>query len=167
MKKSIYILSVASMSIALSGCGGGKAEATNRAEDLCECLSDAGLDENVTFVALQDGSMRKMQEKMQTQVPKCALKVFKAMEKDLDDLSKKEKKEYTKSFLKACIDTDCSDIVLGLIPYDMMGIGLAQLEMMLNRESNYEEEMNQEWDDEDWEEEEWDEESEEQLEELF
>ena len=32
-------------------------------------------------------------------------------------LSKNDQTAYTKSFLKDCIDTDCSDKIIGLVPF--------------------------------------------------
>jgi hypothetical protein len=78
-----------------------------------------------------------MEDKMEEEIPTCALKVFREIEKDMDDMSKNEKKEYTKAFLKSCIDTDCADIALSLVPYDMMGLGLNEAENQLKRQRSY------------------------------
>lgn len=154
MKKTIYTLVAASMFVVLSGCGGaGEAEANDRAEELCACLTDAGLDDNISVMTLQSEKSRKMMEKMEEDVPKCAIKVLKGVKKDIDGLKGDKKKEYMKAFLKGIIDTECSDIILGFIPYEMMGMGIDEAERMLDRENSYDEE---DWDDEEWEEEGYD-----------
>ncbi len=143
MKKTLYSIFTAAMFLVLSGCGGIEGAAEDHAEDLCKCLTDAGLDNSLSILSLQDRSfMRDMEDKMENEVPTCALKVFRKIEQDLDDMSKNQKKEYTKAFLKACIDTDCSDIALSLIPYDMMGMGLNEAESQLKRQRRYREEYN-------------------------
>ena len=59
------------------------------------------------------------------------------MEEEISDLSKNDKKEYTKAFLKACIDTECTDIGLDLIPYDLLGLGLGEAESVINDQRRY------------------------------
>lgn len=140
MKKPFYSIFAAAMFLVLNGCGSGGVEAAaeDYADELCTCLTEAGLDNSLSILSLQDRSfMRDMEDKMEDEIPTCALKVFRNIEQDLDDMSKNEKKEYTKAFLKACIDTDCSDIALGLIPYDMMGMGLNEAESQLKRQRRY------------------------------
>jgi len=55
------------------------------------------------------------------------------MEKDLKGLSNKEKKAYTKAFLKASSDTPCADIALDKVPYDMISVAREQLERQVKR----------------------------------
>ena len=136
------------MFVVLSGCGGAEAKAENHAEELCTCLTDAGLDNSLNILRLNDRSfMRDMEDKFQNEVPECAMKVFREMEKDLDDMSKNQKKEYTKAFLKACIDTDCADIAINMIPYDRMGMAVDMLEDQLRRQQRYRRDRNR-WEEE-------------------
>lgn len=139
MKKTIYSIFAALMFLVLNGCSAGVGASTeDHANKLCTCLTEAGLDNSLSILNLRDGSfMKDMDDKMEEEVPTCALEVFRKMEKDIDDMSKNEKKEYTKAFLKSCIDTDCADIALSLIPYDMMGMGLNEAESQLKRQRRY------------------------------
>jgi hypothetical protein len=138
MKKTFYSIFAAGTLLILSACGGAEAAAEDHAEELCSCLTEAGLDNSLSILTLQDRTFRRdMEDKMENEIPTCALKVFREIEEDMDDMSKNEKKEYTKSFLKSCIDTDCADIALSLVPYDMMGLGLNEAENQLKRQRSY------------------------------
>lgn len=76
-------------------------------------------------------------EKMEKIVPKCLLRIVKEMEEEISDLSKGEKKEYTKAFSKACIDTECTDIILDLIPYYLFGLALQEAKSEINGQRRY------------------------------
>tara|TARA_B110000027_G_C15871737_1_gene191484 strand:+ start:21 stop:500 length:480 start_codon:yes stop_codon:yes gene_type:complete len=155
MKTIIYFISATSIAIALSACGGVEADAAGHAKEMCECLQDAGLDNSISISKIQDRSFqRNLERKMEKTVPKCLLPIVKEMEEEISDLSKNDKKEYTKAFLKACIDTECADIALDLIPYDLLGLGLGEAERQINGQRRYRNEyddsedvLNDEYDD--------------------
>jgi hypothetical protein len=67
------------------------------------------------------------------EVAACVLNVFRKMEDDMSDMSKNDKKEYTKEFLKGVVDTECSDLILNAVPYDMLGLALTGAESELLR----------------------------------
>jgi hypothetical protein len=113
MKTIIYFISATSIAIALSACGGVEADAAGHAKEMCECLQDAGLDNSISISKIQDRSFQRNLER------------------------KIDKKEYTKAFLKACIDTECADIALDLIPYDLLGLGLGEAERQINGQRRY------------------------------
>lgn len=145
MKIIIYSIAAISASILLSSCSSAEKKAVGHAEEICECLQDAGLNKSIDYVRLSDRSFqRNLTEKMEKTVPRCMLSILKEMDEEIAELSKKEKKEYTKAFLKGCIDTECSDIALDLIPYDLLGIGLLGLERQLDRQEEYKRERD--WD---------------------
>jgi hypothetical protein len=138
MKNIFYFITAVSIAIALSACGGVEADAADHAKEMCECLQDAGLDNSISISKLQDrGFQRDLERKMEKTVPKCLLPIVKEMEEEISDLSKNDKKEYTKAFLKACIDTECTDIGLDLIPYDLLGLGLGEAESVINDQRRY------------------------------
>ena len=143
--KKIYYLIIA-VAISLTSCNSNKAESAasnesksaDRAEEMCECLQDAGLDNSITISKLGDRRFqRDLERKMEKIVPKCLLRIVKKMEEEISDLSKNDKKEYTKAFLKACIDTECTDITLDLIPYDLLGLALEGAESEINDQQRY------------------------------
>lgn len=138
MKTIIYSIAVGAMFLLLSSCGGVKANANDHAEEMCECLQDAGLDNTVSIMKLQDRSYtRDLERNMEKTVPRCMLPILKEIEEEINDLSKNDKKEYTKAFLKACIDTECADLALDMIPYDMLGIALGEAERQIERREEY------------------------------
>jgi len=141
MKTIIYSIMATSMIVLLGACGSPEKKANDHAEEICECLQDAGLDNSLSLIKLQDRRyMNEMEDKMEKTVPKCMLAILKEMDEEISELSKKEKKEYTKAFLKGCIDTECADIALDLIPYDMLGIALGEAERQIERQEEYREE---------------------------
>ena len=141
MKKIIYVTLLLIPLLYLSSCNGSEAKAKNRAEDLCDCLQDIGFNKQLSLKDIQDREFqREFERNAEEHLPPCMLKVFRSIEKDIDHMSKKEKKAYTKTFLKSCIDTECSDIVLDNIPYDMMGYALNEAEEIIERKEKYRQE---------------------------
>jgi hypothetical protein len=74
---------------------------------------------------------------MEKIVPKCLLRIVKEMEEEISDLSKNDKKEYTRAFFKACFDTECTDITLDLIPYDLLGLAIEGVESEIINQRRY------------------------------
>ena len=86
------------MILVLSGCGGSEADANEHADELCKCLTDAGLDGSISVMKLSDYRyLNDLAEQMEEKVPKCALKIFREMDKELENLNKSEKKEKFKA----------------------------------------------------------------------
>ena len=138
MKTIIYSISAGVMLLILSACGGTKADANNHAKEMCKCLQDAGLDSSISTSKLMDREfIMEIEKKMEETVPRCILPIVEEMEKEINELSKNEKKEYTKALMKAVIDTECSDLALDLIPFDMLGIALGEAERQIERQEKY------------------------------
>jgi hypothetical protein len=142
----IVYYSILVLAIFLTSCGSNESESAasnesksaDRAKEMCECLQDAGLDNSITISKLGDRRFqRDLERKMEKIVPKCLLRIVKKMEEEISDLSKNDKKEYTKAFLKACIDSECTDITLDLIPYDLLGLALEEAESEINGQRRY------------------------------
>lgn len=112
-----------------SGCSSPEDEAEGHAVEICDCIKSIGIDESTNIFKLQDRKfMREVERKAQRELPEKLLVIFKEIEKDLAGLSKYEKKEYTRALLKSLLDTDCADIALDNIPYDMLGLGIDEME---------------------------------------
>ena len=143
--KKIYYLIIA-VAISLTSCNSNKAESAasnesksaDRAKEMCECLQDAGLENSITISKLGDRRFqRDLERKMEKIVPKCLLRIVKKMEEEISDLSKNDKKEYTRAFFKACFDTECTDITLDLIPYDLLGLAIEGVESEIINQRRY------------------------------
>jgi hypothetical protein len=141
MRSITYIFAI-STTLILTSCGGVESKAESRAEAMCDCMQDAGVTDMSEIVLGSSfrRAMRMSNDKYTIDLPKCLLKVMKEMETDLQGLSKKEEKAYTKAFLKGCIDTDCADNLLDFVPYDELGKTIEQYERRIDRQ---EERMNE------------------------
>ena len=128
MKNTIKLVVVGVITILITSCGSNTKE---HAEALCDCMNEAGL-EDLSLSKLQDRSyMRSREKAMEEQTP-CVMKIVKGIEEDLEGLSKDDQVAYTKSFLKDCVDTDCSGKILSLVPFDMMGFAVDEMEKEVN-----------------------------------
>ncbi len=124
-----------------AGCSSPESKAEDRAEEICDCVKSIGISDDMNIFSLQSRSvMRDIEDKAERELPRKLLKVFKKIEKDIDPLSKEEKKEYTRALMKAILDTDCADIALNNIPYDMLGLGIDMMEEQLDRQERFREE---------------------------
>gem|GEM_PF-1979854 len=133
MKNMKHLILPALLVFILTGCGGIESKAERRAKELCACLEKVGLSSSVMRGGLGGSFDRDFERKLENEFPELALEVVKKMEKDLKGLSNKEKKAYTKAFLKASIDTPCADIALDKVPYDMISVAREQLERQVKR----------------------------------
>ena len=132
MKKGLLLFAVLSVLFG-AGCSSQQSRAEAHAEEICDCLKEVGVNEDLNLLKLQDRDfVRKMERKAERILPKKILKIMKEIESEMADLSKNEKKEYTRSFLKAAIDTECADVALDNIPYDMMGLFIDMLERQID-----------------------------------
>ena len=109
------------------------------AESLCKCFEKLGIEDSDELEDLftNRNAQRKVEDKAEKVLPKCLLKIAEEIEEEMDDMNKREKKKFIKSFMKSCIDTDCADIILGAIPYDMMGPGIKAAKNEMNRMDEY------------------------------
>lgn len=122
----------------VTACSGIESKAEKRANELCACLEKVGMSSAVMRGGLGSSFDRDFTRKLENEFPELALEVVKKMEKDLKGLSDKEKKAYTKAFLKASIDTPCADIALDKVPYDMFSLLREGLERQVRRNSRRE-----------------------------
>jgi len=132
MKNVFKTVAIACIALVLVSCGGAPST-SNHAESVCRCMNEAGLEDISMSKVMDRRYMRDMENEAEEKLPPCLLNVVKEMAEDLDGLSKNDQTAYTKSFLKDCIDTDCSDKIIGLVPFDMMGLALGELEREVNR----------------------------------
>lgn len=127
-----------------AGCSSNESKAENRAEEICDCVKSIGIDKSLSIGKLQNREfMRDIERKAEEELPRKLLKVLRKIEEDIDNLSKEEKKDYTRSLMKALIDTDCADIALDNIPYDMLGFGLDMVEEGIERQERFREEYDE------------------------
>jgi hypothetical protein len=59
---------------------------------------------------------------------------MKEMDAHIKTLNDEQKQQFTKSFLKAVIDTECSNLFLKEIPYSKMEDGIKELEEQIARD---------------------------------
>jgi hypothetical protein len=112
-----------------SGCSSPEVQAKDHAEQICDCIKSIGIDEDIDIFKLQDRKfMREVERKAERELPQKLLVILKEIDEELSDLSKNDKKEYTRALLKSLLDTDCADIALDNIPYDMLGLGIDVME---------------------------------------
>ena len=103
MKKMYFALMI--IGLVLTSCGSGGSP-SSRANDLCDCLKEAG----VEFDGINDlDDLEKIGDKMEKKKgQKCVLAVMEGVDEDISDMDDKETGEYLRDFLKAMIDTDCA-----------------------------------------------------------
>ncbi len=121
-----YVLSalVLGGSIFLSSCGGSGAE--GYAEDLCDCMDESGYMDEVgggIFGMGRSSGKRDAEEKMED----CALPILKEMHGEFKEMDDDEKKEFVKDFMKASIDTECSDQLMDNIPWALVMNGFKSM----------------------------------------
>lgn len=151
MKTMKYLLITGSLFSVLlfGGCSSPESEAEDRAEEICDCVKELGIDRNINLFSIQSGSfMRDIDRSAGLKIQRDLLNILKKIDEDIDNLSKEEKKDYTKALMKAMIDTDCSDMALSKIPYDMLGLGIDIMEEQLDQQERYMEEYEEYYDEE-------------------
>jgi hypothetical protein len=124
--------------ILLTGCNSSSGNAELRAKAMCDCMEGIIDFSSLNAVNIEDKfeeAMRKNDN--QEKLSKCMLSVFEEISKDLDDLKQDEKKEYTKTLLKAGIDCDCADKMMDLIPYDLLKVGIPKMKKDIERMAEY------------------------------
>ncbi|PHR17272.1 MAG: hypothetical protein COA38_21000 [Fluviicola sp.] len=138
LNKTLKTALILVIGVAFSSCDNNQSVTKVYAEKLCDCMSEIGLDKSINAADLNDRrKMRKMERTAERMLPECTLATLKKIEADLDEMNKAEKKEYTKAFLKNVIDTECSDVILQNVPFDMIGLLVREVE----REVGYSERL--------------------------
>ena len=136
MKRILLLLQLGL--ILLTGCNSSSGNAELRAKAMCDCMEGIIDFSSLNAVNIEDKfeeAMRKNDN--QEKLSKCMLSVFEEISKDLDDLKQDEKKEYTKTLLKAGIDCDCADKMMDLIPYDLLKVGIPKMKKDIERMAEY------------------------------
>lgn len=136
--KSLFAFAMCTSLILLAGCSSPESKAQVRADEICNCVKSIGINKNLNVFKLQDrGYMSDLERKVERELPQKLLVILKEIDEELSDLSKNEKKEYTRALLKSLLDTDCADILLDNTPYQMLGPGIEVLEEDLDRRERY------------------------------
>ena len=113
MKKICFSLFI--LWLLLTSCGSGP---TERANDLCDCFKDAGVDfDGIENLSDLDEIGDKMSKK---KGQKCVLAVLEGVEEDISDLDDEETGEYFRKFIKGMLDTECVSEVMEDMEFDDM-----------------------------------------------
>ncbi|XOV66392.1 MAG: hypothetical protein ACFHU9_12270 [Fluviicola sp.] len=113
----------------ITGCSSPKKKAETKADEICDCVLELGIERDINMFSLMDASkMREIERKAKRELPRKLIKIFREIEHDIAPLSKEKKKEYTRALFKAMMDTECADIALDNLPYDMLGPGIDMME---------------------------------------
>ena len=106
----------------ITSCGGGNP--TGRANDLCACAQDAGIDfdgiKNERDLERLGRKMEKLSRKDEKEAKECVLEVMKGVQSDIKEMNDKETAEYMRSMAKAALDTECALEAMEDFEYDEM-----------------------------------------------
>ncbi len=136
MRNSLFLLTV--LVLLLTGCNGGAGNAELRANAMCDCVQEVVDLSGLDALNIED-KFKEIDKNSGKQIKfsKCLFGVFEQMSKDMDELKLEDKKTYTKNFMKASIDCECTDKVMDLIPFDMLKVTLplmkSEMERMISR----------------------------------
>jgi len=114
--------------------GGSDAKAKSFAENYCKLAKEIGF--NSEFKLTEDymnSNGDKMEEKFYANSEKL-ISIMKEMDTHIKTLNDEQKQQFTKNFLKAVIDTECSNLFLKEIPYSKMEDGIKELEEQIARD---------------------------------
>jgi hypothetical protein len=96
------------LGLLIVGCGDSP---ENRADDLCSCFKEAGIDfdgiENQKDLERLGRKMEKLPKKKEKKAKKCVLEVAKGIQSDIKEMDDKETAEYMKSLAQSALDTEC------------------------------------------------------------
>ena len=132
MKKISFILL---SSLFLSSCGMFGSDASDRADELCECVTNE-IDIDGINIANAESRMREIErdKEKQRKLASCMLGVAEEIGEDMKELDKDDKKEYVKDFMKGLIDCECMDAILDNVPFDMIDTFLPTLRQEMDKE---------------------------------
>ena len=108
-------------SIALSSC---KSDGAQRVDELCDCIKEAELMDNLVGEITGIGN-KPMDSEKEEEVQSCALNIFIEMKGDVDQMKVDDQVDYSKDMLHAVIDSDCYEKVA------VTGLTLKSLEEFL------------------------------------
>ena len=120
MKKMCFAFLM--LGLIITSCGGGNPD--RRANDLCACAKDAGIDfdgiENERDLERLGRKMEKLSRKNEKEAKECVLEVMKGVQSDLKGKNDKETAKYMRSLAKASLDTECAIEAMEDFEYDEM-----------------------------------------------
>jgi hypothetical protein len=123
MKKVLFILPTALLLI-LASCGGNKAE--GYADRACDCLKKGDNLQEAISSGIGLGRSRGNRSS-EEKIRKCMLPIFKEFATHFKSLSNGGKKEFTKEFYHAIIETDCADKALDMVPWGLADRGIDEM----------------------------------------
>jgi hypothetical protein len=122
----------------LTGCNNSSGNAELRAKAMCDCFEDIIDISSLNAINIEDKFEEAMRDNSkQDKYGKCVLSVIEEISKDLDNLKQDEKKEYTKSLLKAGIDCECADKLMDIIPYDLLKVAIPKMKRDIEKSAEY------------------------------
>lgn len=147
MKRIKPLLLLTFVSVLLFSCNRDQNSPESRAKELCDCahnmdwFNETPTDAKRRFL---EGDAPVTREELTP----CALKVWKKIDADLLKLNDVDLRvDYTKRLMKAFIDTECTDKLLRIFPYESMRYGLEEMEHYFyerqERRREFEEEMDE------------------------
>lgn len=147
MKRIKSLLLLTFVGVLLIACNRDKNSPEARAKELCDCAYDTDW-----FKESPSDAKRKFLEGnapiSREELTPCALKVWHKIDEDLLKLSEVDARvDYTKRLMKAFIDTECTDKLLRLIPYESLRYGLDEMDRYFydreERRREYEDELDE------------------------
>ena len=119
MKKMYFALLM--LGLVLTSCG---ASPEGRADDLCDCFKDAGIDfdgiKSERDLDELQRKIKKLSSKKEKEAKECVFEVMEGVKSDVKDMDDDEIAEYMRDFAKAGIDTECAVEAMEDLPYDDM-----------------------------------------------
>jgi hypothetical protein len=120
MKKLFFAFLM--LGLIITSCGGGNP--AGRANDLCACAKDAGIDfdgiKNERDLERLGRKVKKLSRKDEKEAKKCILEVMKGVQADVKDMNDKETAQYMRSLAKSALDTECAIEAMEDAEYDDM-----------------------------------------------
>ena len=89
--------------IALSSC---KSDGAQRADELCDCIKEAELLDNLAGEIIGMGEVN-MDDEKEDELQSCALNVLIEMKGDVDQMKVDDQVDYSRDMIHALVDSDC------------------------------------------------------------